>query len=272
MFHVFIFIWGILNYKHGLLIVFIGLFQSHTWNARLPEMMFAPALPAELWSAFVLRAPSLTERGGRSPKIESWALIWPRGTTWSPHPPCVRTPTPQLSSICKGNWPNLWLCVGGWGSWLSASTPTACPQEWRTTDILVLLDQTFGSQSSATGVTTSHPRLDHQEIKTNKQKKKTGSQFLQYLNNNCIGAIYFTICSLKLRWLHNALFVLRNKNLWRGNCSVASWKISARRYGYSIQFAASLCWPAFTLYSHRLAATCLQQAISQMQHICPEAT
>lgn len=146
------------------------------------------------------------QRGGRSAKVESGAFIWPHGTMWSPHPPCVRAPTPQLASICKGNWPNLWLCVGGWGSWLSASTPTACPQEWRTTDILVLLDKTFGSHSTATGGTTSHPRLDHQEIKKtelNKQKKQ--AQFLQYLNNNYIGAIYFTICSLKLRWLHNAL-------------------------------------------------------------------
>lgn len=66
MFRVFIFTWGILNYKHDLLrapVVFIWLFQSQTWRARLPEMMPAPALPADLWSAFVPRAPSLTERG-----------------------------------------------------------------------------------------------------------------------------------------------------------------------------------------------------------------
>lgn len=127
-FHVFIFTWGILNYKHGLLrapVVFIWLLQSQTWRARLPERMFAPAPPADLWSAFELRAPSWTQRGeGLLSRVVGFYL-----TPWDDvksTPSLCRCTHPPARFHMQGNWPNLWLCVGGWGSRLSASTPTVC--------------------------------------------------------------------------------------------------------------------------------------------------
>lgn len=84
-------------------------------------------------------------------------------------PPKVSAhPPPSSLPYARGTGPIFGFVWGvGGHDWLSASTPTACPQERRTTDILGLLGKTFGSHSSATRGTTPH----HQKIIRVKQKQ-----------------------------------------------------------------------------------------------------
>lgn len=100
------------NDKHHLFrvrVVLLWLFQSQTWRARLPGRSFAPALPADLWSAFVLRAPSLMGGGGGLRKQSRGLLSDPMGRrevhTHTQPPKVSAHPPPSSLPYARGTGP-----------------------------------------------------------------------------------------------------------------------------------------------------------------------
>lgn len=70
--------------------------------------------------------------GGRSNKEGRKLLSDPMGRCEVYNLPVSTHPPPHFHMQR-----NYSLCVGGWGSWLSANTPTVCSEKWRRTAICI---------------------------------------------------------------------------------------------------------------------------------------